>query len=490
MKRKTGILMPVASLPSRFGIGDFGPDAFRFIDHIAEAGFTIWQILPLNPLGYGNSPYQPFSSFAMDELYLSLDFLEEEGLVSHVPDFPGAKSKSIDYVGIRKLKDPYLREAFSSFRPDQDYKQFISHDWLKEYAIFMTLKKEKLMRPWTEWEKELRDYPIDRALSLDKYKEEIEFQYFLQYELIRQWEKLKAYANKKGLIIMGDIPFYVGLDSADCWFGRSNFLLDEDGHPRFIAGVPPDYFSNTGQRWGNPIYDWDYMEKHDFTFWMKRLGYNRKLFDVIRLDHFRAFDTYWKIPAECPTAVEGEWIEAPGYQFFDKLFEKYPDINIIAEDLGDLRPSVLTLRDHYHFAGMNVLTFTFNPHGENEVIEHCLAYTGTHDNETLRGWYQSKSDKEKRAWRKWFTKHEYEGKNICEKFLRFALQSKAEMVIIPVADWLQLGPEACLNHPGTVGSPNWEWRMPDFKAFEKKIPWIREMIEEAHRLPSRRKAVV
>ncbi len=483
MVRKAGILMPVASLPGRFGTGDFGPGAYRFVDDAVKAGFSIWQILPLNPLGYGNSPYQPYSSFAIDELYLSLDLLEKEIKTEHVPDFPGKNSNAIQYPEARKYRDKYLRKAFEAFEPDEEYRTFTEQEWVKRYAVFMAFKKANNFRPWTEWKPEQKDYPQHRKLDMTEYADEIRYQYFLQYMVLKQWLNLKKYADTQGLQIMGDIPFYVGLDSADCWSERSSFLLDKDGYPRFIAGVPPDYFSNVGQRWGNPIYDWEQIERHGFRFWLKRISYSATLFDIIRLDHFRAFDTYWKIPASCPTAVEGEWIEAPGYQFFNKLFEEYPDINIIAEDLGDLRPAVLTLRDHYRFAGMNVLQFTFNPYGENEVTEHCLAYTGTHDNDTLRSFCRNLPEKEKRAWRRWFSEREYEGNNICEKFICFALKSKAEYVIIPVGDWLYLGPEGCLNHPGTVGSPNWEWRMKDFSRFEKRVPWIRERIEEANRAP-------
>ncbi|MBR2760671.1 MAG: 4-alpha-glucanotransferase [Solobacterium sp.] len=487
MDRNAGILMPVASLPNRIGLGDFGKDAYRFVDDIAKAGFSIWQILPLNPLGFGNSPYQPFSSFAIDELYISLDLLEEEGLLNHVPDYL-KDLKFIAYNDIRRYKDEYLHQAFENFVPDEDYEAFIQQKWLKDYALFMSLKKKNHLICWIEWETKERDLPKSENPSLKPYEKQISYQYFVQYIVLKQWKKLKEYANSKGILIMGDIPFYVGLDSAECWSGRPNFLLDKDGYPRFIAGVPPDYFSASGQRWGNPIYDWEYMEKDGFSFWLSRLGYNKDLFDIIRLDHFRAFDTYWKIPASCPTAIEGEWIEAPGHKFFDTLFEKYPDIDIVAEDLGDLRPEVLMLRDDYHFPGMNVLQFTFDPLTENKVDENCLAYTGTHDNDTIRSIYHGKSEADKRRWRKWFKDHGYEGKNVCEKFLNFALQCDAGMVIIPMADWLYLGPEGCINHPGTIGSPDWEWRLPSLAPFEAKTAEIRDMISRAHRLPGKKEA--
>ena len=487
MDRKAGILMPVASLPNRFGLGDFGQDAYRFVDDLAEAGFSIWQILPLNPLGFGNSPYAAFSSFAMDELYISLDFLTEEGLLDHVPNYLKGM-KAIAYHDVRVFKDQYLHKAFEKFVPDAEYQEFVQQEWLKNYALFMAFKKANHMFCWLEWPPKMRDYFENEEMDLKPYEEQIRYQCFLQYVVLKQWKKLKAYANAKGIAVMGDIPFYVGHDSADCWSARSNFLLDKNGHPRFIAGVPPDYFSEIGQRWGNPIYDWEYMQKNGFTFWLNRLGYNKDLFDIIRLDHFRAFDTFWKIPSSCPTAIVGEWIEAPGHEFFDTLFSRYPGINIVAEDLGDLRPEVLQLRDDYNFAGMNVLQFTFNPDSENEVAKHCLAYTGTHDNDTLRSVYHGKSEAEKKKWRRWFKEHGYEGKNVCEKFLNFAMQCKVEMVIIPMADWLYLGQDGCINHPGTVGSPDWEWRMPSFAPFEAKLPEIKAMLRKAHRLSGKKDA--
>ena len=480
MKSKIGILMPVASLPNRFGSGDFGPDAYRFVDDISKAGFSIWQLLPMNPLGYGNSPYQPFSSYAMDEMYISLDRLAEKYDLPPIPDHL-KKASSIDYGDVNAFREQWLRMAFEQFQPDDDYRWFVEHEkWLEDYAVFMAFKHANDNAAWTAWPKKMRDYPQERKLDLEPYRKEIDFQRFLQFTLFHQWSELKEYANEKGILIMGDIPFYVGLDSADCWGNRSNFLLTKDGHPRFIAGVPPDYFSAIGQRWGNPIYDWEQLEKDDFRFWMDRLGYNHThgLFDITRIDHFRAFDTYWKIPSTCPTAIEGDWIEAPGYKVLERLYKEYPDIEIVAEDLGDLRAEVYQLRDHFNLPGMNILQFTFNPDSANEVNPHSLAYTGTHDNETIAGFYHDLPASEKARWRKWFKKRTYEGKNIPDKFVSFALHCGAEMIIIPMADWLLLGKKATLNHPGSVGSPNWEWRLSSFDKFEAILPEIRRRIKE------------
>ena len=284
MKKQAGILMPVASLPNRFGSGDFGPDAYRFADAIAKAGFSIWQLLPLNPLGYGNSPYQPYSSYAMDEIYISIDLLEKEGLVSKHPDYR-KRSKTIDYPKVRAYRERILREAFANFREDDDYHEFVSRSgWLEPYAVFRAFKQANDLRSWEEWPADMRDYPLKKNVDLAPYEEEIRYHRFLQYMVDKQWDALKAYVNKKGIEIMGDIPFYVGQDSADCWNGRPNFLLTKSGKPRFIAGVPPDYFSATGQRWGNPIYDWKYMEKDGFRFWTVRIGYSSQSVDIIRLD--------------------------------------------------------------------------------------------------------------------------------------------------------------------------------------------------------------
>lgn len=481
MKKQAGILMPVASLPNRFGSGDFGPDAYRFADAIAEAGFSIWQLLPLNPLGYGNSPYQPYSSYAMDEIYISIDLLEKEGLVSKHADYR-KRSKTIDYPKVRAYRERILREAFANFKEDDDYHEFVSRSgWLEPYAVFRAFKQANDLRSWEEWPAAMRDYPLKREMDLAPYEEEIRYHRFLQYMADKQWDALKTYVNKKGIEIMGDIPFYVGQDSADCWNGRPNFLLTKSGKPRFIAGVPPDYFSATGQRWGNPIYDWKYMEKDGFSFWTERIGYSTQLFDIIRLDHFRAFDTYWKIPASCPTAQVGKWITAPGYKFFDHLFTTFPDLRIVAEDLGDMRPQVYKLRDYYNFPGMHIFQFEFDPNGENTMNANSIVYTGTHDNATIKGWVSSMSPEQKKETQRWFRRHKIAGANIYEKMLRFVLNSEPKMAVIPMADWLYQGASSTLNRPGTVGSPNWEWRLPDAEPFEQKLPLIKTMIRESGR---------
>jgi len=292
---------------------------------------------------------------------------------------------------------------------------------------------------------------------------------------------VKRYANEAGIEIMGDVPFYVGLDSVDVWSGKDNFLLDTDGRPIFIAGVPPDYFSATGQRWGNPIYDWDYLKKNKYKFWVDRIGYSNKLFDIIRIDHFRAFDTFWKIPASCPTAIDGEWIEAPGYEVIDTLNKELPGVNLVAEDLGELRPEVLELKDHYHLKGMRILLFSIDTKGKyakdiSNDIENVIFYTGTHDNDTLMQWYESLTVAAKRKVREFLKKQGIKAGNIKDRLLTYVLKSKAEYAIIPLADIIGLGKEGHINTPGTVGSPNWEWHMVDFKKAKEELARYKNLI--------------
>ena len=473
--------MPVASLPGRHGCGTFGKEAYDFVKMMHQSGLGIWQLLPLNPLGYGNSPYQPYSSYAVDELYISLDVLAQQGLLKKVPSYH-RNDDEIQYEEVRQYHDKYLRLAYQKFEKDEAYESFIKQSWVKEYAIFKTFKVANNLRPWNEWEKEQKDYPINQKLDLSKYEDEIAYQMFLQFVLHQQWHALKKYANSLGIQMVGDIPFYVGLDSADVWAHRENFLLDQDGRPTFIAGVPPDYFSATGQRWGNPIYDWDFMKKDKFTFWIERMSYMGEMFDVVRVDHFRAFDTYWKIPADCPTAIEGEWIEAPGYELFDTLFKQYPNLTIVAEDLGDLRPEVLELRDHYKFRGMRIVQFTFDPEGMEEDKTHLLVYTGTHDNDTTYSWYCHQSASLRRKTRQYLWKHGYRKHSFVDDVIDYSLDSNADMVIIPMSDWIHAGSQARLNMPGSVGAPNWMWRMKDLRAFAKRIKQIKLDLLRANRI--------
>lgn len=482
--KTAGILMPVSAFPSEYGIGDFGKNAYAFIDRCKKSGVKIWQILPLNPLGYGNSPYQPYSSFAGDEIYISLDLLKEEGLLTEIKPLKQEDSNHIDYVAVREHKSFYLKKAFEQFKETAEYESFAKQEWVYLYAVYITFKKANDLKCWNEWNKEQKEWILQRGSKVqewEKYKKDIAYEMFVQYIFYKQWIQLKQYANAAKISIMGDMPFYVGIDSLDVWANQSCFLLDEKGFPTFIAGVPPDYFSETGQRWGNPIYDWEHLKETNYDFWMKRLAYAGELFDIVRIDHFRAFDTYWKIPASCPTAVEGEWIEAPGHEIFTKIQKELKNVEIVVEDLGDLRPQVLQLRDDFHLKGMKVVQFTFDPKENNNNFkdrENMIIYTGTHDNQTTRGWYESQSFLKRWSIRKFMFLHGYHYKEISHCFIAYAFSSIASIAIVPMQDIIGLSDEGRMNTPGTLGSPNWEWRMQNFQAFDKNLERLKHMIHK------------
>lgn len=480
--RESGILMPLSSLPSSYGIGELGAETLSFVENLKETGITIWQLLPLNPLGYGNSPYQPYSSCAGDEIYISLEELYRQGLIEKLPEEFQAMEKRVDYEKVRAFKEPYLREAYSRFEKTEAYEAFISQDWVYDYAMFRALKKKNGGSCWNQWEEEDKNWPMTREERSEEIQDEVNYHMVLQYLFFSQWMKIKSYANEKGIRIMGDVPFYVGVDSVDVWGARENFLLDAEGKPVFIAGVPPDYFSATGQRWGNPIYDWEYLKEQNYQFWLDRIGYSSQLFDLIRIDHFRAFDTYWKIPAFCPTAVDGEWVEAPGYEVLALLQEKLPDVELVAEDLGDLRPEVVELKEYFHLKGMKVLEFSIDTSGKYArdtfgEEENMIIYTGTHDNDTLMQWYESLSVTGRRKVRSFLKRQGISTGSVRERLLTYTLNSKAAYAIVPMADVLGLGKEGRMNLPGTVGSPNWEWRMPDQNRIRKGLVQYRKLIE-------------
>ena len=472
--KETGILMPLSSLPSRTGIGELGEKTCRWLELLGDHGGGIWQLLPMNPVGYGNSPYQPYSSCAGDEIYISLDSLYEEGLLEELPPSFREKERKVDYEAVRAFKEPYLREAYGKFQKTEDYESFAGQEWVKMYGVFRALKMANGGICWNEWPKEDRQWPEKRGELSKAVEEEAQYQIFLQYLFYTQWMRIKKLAADKEIQIMGDVPFYVGIDSVDVWSQKENFLLDEDGRPIFIAGVPPDYFSATGQRWGNPIYDWERLKADGYQFWVDRIGYNSRMFDILRIDHFRAFDTYWKIPASCPTAMEGEWVEAPGYEVIDTLKEKIPGVNLAAEDLGELRPEVLKLRDYYHLKGMKILVFAINSDGkyaydELPDKENMIIYTGTHDNDTLMEWYLGLSTARRRKIRGFLKRQGYKDGSVKDRLLAYTMGSKAQYAIVPMGDILGLGSQGHLNTPGTVGSPNWEWRMPDFERASREL---------------------
>jgi 4-alpha-glucanotransferase len=492
LSRSSGLLLPVASLPGRHGIGSFNAEAYHFVDLLAAGGFKLWQILPLNPLGYGHSPYQPFSSFAFDDLYIDLDALTEEGYLEAVPPFHQDSDKIL-YEEVKAYKDHFLRLAYDAQMAKQPHclEAFVlANPWVKDWAAFILYKKRNSMASWDTWPLAMQDWIKTRPAFLKNDLYDYNYEIWLQMTLYRQWDKLHSYANSKGISIIGDIPFYVGFDSCDVWANQSTFLLDQLTHqPSFIAGVPPDYFSKTGQRWGNPIYNWDLLAKTDFAFLENRILGNAKIYDIVRLDHFRAFDTFWKIPSSCPTAIDGQWIEAPGYAFFDSLLAKKPELKakIIAEDLGDLRPQVLTLRDHYDFPGMNVIEFTFT---DAEVVhkagvdwnkENSVCYLGTHDNDMMKGFYEKLDEGNKRSWNDALNRLGFTNGTINERFIAYALSKKAGYAIFALQDILELGSEARINVPGIVDNINWTWRLLSFDRFAAKIDHLKELNLAAHR---------
>lgn len=477
--RKAGILLPLSSVPNEFGIGDLGKSSYEFIDYLSEAGIGIWQILPLNPLGYGNSPYQPFSSYAGDEIYISLEKLTECGLLKSSERYEMDRTDHVLYEEVRERKNPYLRLAFSRFKESPEYSEFIKNSWVRQYAVYLTCKKNNDMKCWTEW-------PEGAISKVDET--DIQYEMFVQFIFKKQWGELKAYANENGIKIMGDIPFYVGLDSLDVRENKELFKLDEDGYPTVVAGVPPDYFSSFGQRWGNPVYNWEKMKEDHYRFWLDRIYYNSQMFDMIRLDHFRAFDTYWEIPASCDTAVEGEWMEGPSCDFFERLFAEYPDINLIAEDLGDLRSEVYALRDQYGFKGMKILQFSYDPRENNNNFpdrEELVVYTGTHDNMPVKGWYDAQPVHVRAAVSKDLTEKGIGEGDIAWRFVSLAFSSIAAVAIAPMQDILGLGKAARMNTPGEMGSPNWEWKMKDFSAFRAKIGELRDLVNVTGRQKER-----
>ncbi len=469
--RQAGILMPLASIETASGCGDFGPASYQFIDQLARCGLSIWQILPLNPLGYGNSPYQPFSSFALDEIYLSLDLLQDQGLLASYRPV----GRQAGYDTIRAAKRRYLKKAFTRFVPDQKYKTFCRQGWLKDYALFRCLKTLNRQTSWDKWKR------TDPGLIDEK---KIEFEKFVQYQLFTQLNQLKQYAHVRQMLIMGDLPFYVGYDSADVWCHRRSFLLDEQGRPTAVAGVPPDYFSATGQRWGNPLYNWPVMQKNNWLFWRRRLGYAGRLYDVVRIDHFRAFDSYWQIPADCPTACVGQWQPGYGCQVLDAVLKQYPKLTIVAEDLGDVGEPIIRLRRHYGICGMLVFQFCFDfnhPKPASSYLSDAIFYTGTHDNDTLAGWYSQLSAGQQKTINE--AVKPYRQTSINRGVISYVMASPARWAIIPLADLLNLDSRARINTPSTINDINWQWRCDVSAISPADWQWLSQAVAASGRSP-------
>ena len=480
--KKAGILWPLASLNGSHGIGDFGKASYDFIDISKKAGFDMWQILPLNPLGFGNSPYQPYSSYAGDEIYISLDMLYDDGLLEEKVACLEQKDR-VDYNYVRDFKGKYLKKAYLKFKEknlenSEAYKKFLEFDFVYDYAVFLTLKKANKLIAWNEWPSEQKNWIIDKKLDLKAFEDQINYEIFIQYTFFDQWMKLKSYANKNGIKIIGDVPFYVGLDSLDVWQNQKYFEITEEGKPILIAGVPPDAFSDKGQRWGNPIYKWSEIEKDDFKFWIDRLRYNAKLYDIVRLDHFRAFDTYWQIDAKNDTAIIGEWIPAPGYKLFDIIEKELKDVEFIAEDLGTMMPGVYKLRDHYDLKGMVIIQENLRP-WENHFIEaatNSAAYPGTHDNKTLFQWYGELDKTQQESIKDYFKTLGINHGDIREDFFDYVMGMESEYVIISLADILGIGQEARINEPATLSDKNWSFKLKNLDEYKEKADFLNQAI--------------
>ena len=488
--RESGILMPVSSLPGPYGIGCFGAEALKFVDFLAAAGQHIWQLLPLSPTGYGDSPYQSCSAFAGNPYFIDLDALKADGLLTaaQLKAEPwGTDPLTVDYGTLYTSRYKVLRAAYAAWRekyagrfgcahyyPDDYYAFTLTNEsWLNDYALYMALKTANGMKSWAEWP---REYRLRDAGALAEFaagqEEEIGFWKFLQYEFAVQWKKVKDYANEKGIKILGDIPIYVSADSVDAWVGGELFELDAQGGFARVAGCPPDYFSADGQLWGNPLYNWPYHKQTGYAWWVRRVRHALGIYDLLRIDHFRGFDTYWAIPAGSSTARTGKWENGPGMDLFRALEAALGKLPIIAEDLGDLVPSVRKLLADSTFPGMKVLQFAFGG-GDNEYLPHnhvknSVVYPGTHDNTTLTDWWVNAAPAKEKANAAAYlhlTPCKPTAKEVAAvrtdaariALLRAALGSVADRAIIPMADWLGLGAKAHLNTPGKLGG-NWAWR--------------------------------
>ena len=467
--RTCGVLLPITSLPSRYGIGCFSREAYEFVDKLKAAGQKNWQILPLGPTGYGDSPYQSFSTFAGNPYYIDLEQLIEEGLLTEEEceacDF-GDNDRYVDYEKIYFGRFPILRKAFERFVPDEEFYRFCEENayWLEDYSLYMAVKDANEGKSWIEWEEGIRNRePEAMEKAREELKDDIAFYRFQQYEFIKQWTALKSYANSQGIRIIGDIPIYVAFDGAVTWANPEMFQFTEENLPSAVAGCPPDAFSATGQLWGNPLYKWEYHKKQGYEWWMRRVKYCFELYDIIRIDHFRGFDAYYSIPYGDKTAENGHWEEGPGYDLFRTMKEKLGDLPIIAEDLGFLTDSVMQLLKDTGYPGMKVLQFAFDSRDESDYQPHlytnnCVVYTGTHDNDTVLGWDQAIADGDRAYAREYMRNEGSEGEQLAWDFICTALRSVADMAIIPIQDYLALGSEARINTPSTLGD-NWKWRM-------------------------------
>ena len=471
-KRMSGILVHPTAFPSRYGIGDLGQTAYDFIDFLKRAGQSIWQCLPLGPTGFGDSPYQAYSAFAGQPLLISPDKLIEFGLLNKedIADVPEYSKNKVEYTRVVEFKTKLLKTAYSNFLKITDIDLKTEYDtfckehefWLTDYALFMALKDNQNGKKWTEWEPKFK-LPTEavKTQALIDLNPSVDYYRFVQFVFFKQWYELKKYANDNDILIIGDIPIFVSPDSSDAWANKELFQLDDEGYPSVTAGVPPDYFSETGQMWGNPLYNWDYHKRSGYAWWISRIRHQLTQTDIFRIDHFRGFEAYWAIPSDAKTAMEGKWIKGPANDFFDHVLEAFhcESLPIIAEDLGIITPEVEALRDAYNLPGMKILQFAFNELGDGayypyNFTENCVCYTGTHDNDTTVGWYWNASPASQDKVRRYLS---CDGSNIHWDMIRLAMGSVARYVVFPLQDVLGLGSDCRMNIPG-LGIGNWAWR--------------------------------
>ncbi len=473
-KRSSGILLPITSLPSPYGIGDLGPCAYRFVDFLNAAKQSFWQVLPLNltDLAHGNSPYHSISAFASNPLMISPELMVQDALLSkdELEPAPRSTEERVDYGAVIVYKKRLFNITFENFKRREkrhDYQMFCSENsfWLDDFALFVACKEHFNSRAWNEWPQEIRDRePEAMQILMKQLFDRIEMEKFLQYIFYHQWSLLKSYCHQYGIQIIGDIPIYVDYDSVDLWTNPEIFKLDKKKRPFVVSGVPPDYFSETGQLWGNPVYRWDALKETDYAWWIQRIEYNLKLFDLVRIDHFRGFVSYWEVPAGEKNAVNGRWVEAPAEDFFNVLLRRFPDRPIIAEDLGIITPDVREIMHRFRLPGMRLLLFAFgedlstNLYAPHNHVEDCVVYTGTHDNNTVRGWFEKEATPEDKKRLFHYIEQEVTADEVQWEFIRLAMMSIAKLAILPMQDILGLGEEARMNRPATTEG-NWQWRL-------------------------------
>lgn len=497
--RSCGVLLHVSSLPCRHGMGDFGPQAHAFVDFLAGSGQSLWQMLPLTPInaGAGNSPYSSYSAFAGNTLFISPDILVRQGLLrgeelNREPSFPRDRvNYGVAAAWRERLLEHVFDNVFTRLRSDAGFEAFCRREafWLEDYSLFTALKREHGGAPWYRWAEGVRLRDADAlAESRLRLGYDILREKYLQYLFARHWDGLHGYAAARGVSLIGDTPIYVSLDSCDVWSHRELFELDDQGLPIYCAGAPPDYFSETGQMWGNPIYAWERHERDGFSWWCSRLGHESRRFDMVRLDHFRGFCGYWQVPACEPTAENGLWIPGPGAKLFTAVRDTIPNLSLLAEDLGVITDDVTDLMHEFGFPGMKILQFAFsedmgkNAYIPHNIVENCTVYTGTHDNNTTRGWFAGELGEEGKARLGAYAGREVREDQAADLLIRMALGSVAKLCVIPLQDYLNLGEEGRMNMPGVAGG-NWGWRAQPDALTDELAGRMRRLADIYGRLP-------